>query len=138
MQEGDPLPFGPEAWVLVDEADAGGATAGEGALQVVNGEADVMDSGPALGDEFPDGGIGDVGLQEFDEGLAGGQSDDPGPVGVIERHLGHPEHLSIEGQDGLEGRDRDADVGESGAAGSSRRNGHVGRAAPGRCARGTP
>lgn len=120
MQEGDPLPFGPEAWVLVNEADAGRATPGEGALQVVDGEAEVMDPRTALGDEFPDGGLGDLRFEQFDERFAGSQPHDAGAVGVIEGDLGHPEDLAIEGQDGFEGRDGDADVGEAGPAGRGR------------------
>lgn len=55
MEERDTFPLGPEPGGFVDEAEAGIPTAPERTVQVVDGEADVMDAGAAFGDELADG-----------------------------------------------------------------------------------
>ena len=96
MQEGDALPLGPDAWGLIDQSETGGATALEGAVEVVDVKAEVMDPRTTLGKELPDGGVCDGGFEELDERIARREPDDARPIGVIERHLGEPVQLSIE------------------------------------------
>ena len=55
MQESDGLAFGANSRLLVDETDSRGAAPFEYVGEIIDGEADVMDAGTALGDEFADG-----------------------------------------------------------------------------------
>src|SRR5690348_11382719 len=114
MEERDALAFRADPWRLVDEADAGGTAAVERAIEVVHLEADVMDAGPAPGDELADGALRRLALEELDERLAGGQPRDAGAIGVVQRHFGHAEDVAVEGQDLVEGADGDAHVGNTG------------------------
>src|SRR5690242_7953778 len=114
MEEGDTLALRADPRGLVDEADARGAATGEGAVEVVHLEADVMDAGPAPGDELADGAVRRLAFEELDERLAGGQPRDAGAIGVVQRHFGHAEDVAVEGQDLVEGADGDAHVGNTG------------------------
>ena len=58
VEERDTFPFGADAGCLVDEANSGGAAASEGTVEVVDGEADVMDAGATFGDELADRRVG--------------------------------------------------------------------------------
>lgn len=55
MQESDVLAFSADARLLVDESNAGRATAIQRGRKVIDDKADVMDSRPSLGDEFANG-----------------------------------------------------------------------------------
>ena len=65
VQEGNPLPLRPDPRPLVDEAEPRGAAAVEHRVEVVDGEADVVDPGPAPGDELADGAAGLGGLEQL-------------------------------------------------------------------------
>src|SRR5881227_2553942 len=52
MQECDVLAFGANAWRLVDETNASGATALERPREVIDDKTDMVNAGPAFGDEF--------------------------------------------------------------------------------------
>src|SRR5581483_10653030 len=95
MQEGDALALGAEPRLFVDQADAELTAALEGSLEVVDGEADMVNSRPAFRDEFPDGRVGDVGLEQLDERIPGREPGDAGAVGVVERDFGEAEHVAI-------------------------------------------
>jgi hypothetical protein len=82
VQEGDPLSLGANARRLVDQAKPGGTAAIQHGIEVVHGEADVMDAGAAARDELSDGGLGSVRLEQLDEGLAGLEADDRRTVGI--------------------------------------------------------
>ena len=127
MQERDTFPFGAESWRIVDEAHAGGTAPGEGVVEVIDGETDVMNAGSAGGDELANRGVGSPGFKQLDEGFAGTEAGDPGAVGVGEWHLWHAEDVTIEGQDVVEGAYGDADVGDTrGAAGNEGHGGCAG------------
>ena len=49
MQKRDPFLLGADAGGLVNKANAGRTTPLEDGVEVVDGEAEVMDSGPTLG-----------------------------------------------------------------------------------------
>ena len=68
------------------------------AVEVVHGEADMMNAGPAPGDEPGDRRVVLAGFEQFHQRIAGGEPGDGGAVGVVERHLGHAEHVAVEGQ----------------------------------------
>lgn len=55
MQERDLLAFRAESGLLVDETNAGRATATEHGGQVVHDEAHVVNAGAAFGDELANG-----------------------------------------------------------------------------------
>lgn len=115
MQEGDSLSLGTQSGRLVNETDAGLATAVQRVVQVVHGEADVMDSGPAPCDEARDWRFGRLGLQQFDQWFTGGQSHDSCSVGVIQWQLRHAEDVTVEREDGFQVGDGQPDVGKPGA-----------------------
>jgi len=52
MQECDVLAFGANAGRLVDETNASGATALERPREVIDDKTDMVNAGPAFGDEF--------------------------------------------------------------------------------------
>ena len=58
MEEGDPLAFGAESGMLVDEADSVRPAALEGRLEIVHGEAHVVDTRATLGNELTDRRVG--------------------------------------------------------------------------------
>ena len=87
VEERDTFPFGAEPGRLVDQPKAGGAAAREGTVEVVDGEADVMDAGAAFGDELADGRVRILGLEQLDERVTGREAGDAGTVGVVERRL---------------------------------------------------
>src|SRR5262245_56245850 len=99
MEEGDQFAVGAGARLFVDEANAGAATTVEGAGQVVDGEADVVDAGSALGEEPGDGRVRLARLEQFDERLTGAQSGDAGAIGVVEGYGRQLEDVAIERQD---------------------------------------
>lgn len=110
MKERNALPFGTNSGSLINQSNAGGAASFKGGDQVVDAKAHVMDSRAALLYEPADRRIRRFGLEELDERLTGGQASNPGSVGVVQRDLGEPEDVAIEGKDLVEGADRDADV----------------------------
>ena len=123
MEERNTFPLGTEPGRLVDEANAGGTAARERTVEIVDGEADVMDSGAAFGDELADGSVRPLGLEQLDEGVTRSESGDPRAVGVVEGDVGEIEQIAVEGKDLVERTHGDADVSDArGAAGDV---GHV-------------
>jgi hypothetical protein len=113
MQERDTFPFGTEAGGLVDQPDTGGPAALERTVEVVDGEADVVNARSPLGDELADGLLGIVGLEELDERLAGGEPGDACAIGIVELDFGQAEHVAVEGEDPVERTDGDPHVGDA-------------------------
>jgi hypothetical protein len=77
VNEGDQLALGAATGDLVDEPDAGGATAGEDRVEIVDGEADMVNARPAPVDESADRAVGGLRRQELDEGITGRPSGRP-------------------------------------------------------------
>jgi hypothetical protein len=63
MQKRNPFTFCSEARSFVDEPNAHVATLGEHAVEVINSEAEVMDSRASLGYELADWRIAGFGLE---------------------------------------------------------------------------
>ena len=97
MQEGDALAFGADAGFRIDEDDASGPAAGEGGIEVADGEAEVMDARATLVDELRDGRTGNRGLEQFDQRVAGAVSGDSGPIGIGEHGVFESEDVAKEG-----------------------------------------
>jgi hypothetical protein len=110
MQEGDSLSLCADTRCLVDELKSGLLASREGSVQIVHGEADVMDAGAAFGQELSDRGCGLVWLEEFDERLTGDEAGDVRTVGVVERDLSETQQVAVEREDRLERFDGDANV----------------------------
>src|SRR5258708_30161060 len=114
MERRDTFSFRTQARRFVDEADAGRLAARERGVEIVDGKADVMDARTPVGDEPADGCVRGVGVEELHQRFAGVYGTDFRAVGVVEWHFGHAEDVAIEWYDGVEGCDRDADVGNAG------------------------
>lgn len=127
MQERDSLAFGATARGLINEGDAGGAAALQHCVEVVNGHAEVVDSGPAAGDEFRDGGVGGGWLEQFHERVAGHEPGDACSVGIAERRVVKAEYVAEERLQGIQRLDGEADVGDAGAAAGLGGHGGLGR-----------
>ena len=97
MQERNPFSFGTDPGRLVDQPQSGCSAARKRPVEVVHGEAHVMDAGAALGHEFPDWRVFGLGFEEFHQRFPGGYTRDGGAVGVVERNFGHPEDITIQG-----------------------------------------
>jgi len=123
MEERDTFPFRAEARDLVDQADSGGAAAVEGTVEVVDGEADVMDAWASFGDELADRRVGILRLEQLDEGVSGREAGDAGTIGIVQRDLGQSEEIAVEGKDLVECAHGDPDVGD--ARGAAGHVGHV-------------
>ena len=111
MQKRDPFPLRADARLLVDELHPRRPATRQRCIQVVDGEADVMDAGTPPGDKARDGGIGVVGLQQLHQGLPRAEAGYAGAVGVIQRNFGQSQHIPEKRQALGEGFDRDSDVG---------------------------
>jgi len=101
---------------LATSLKAGLAAAPERAFQVVHGKADVVDARAPLGDEPADRRALRLRLQQLHERLAGREPGDARAVCVVQRDLGHPQHVPVERQQPLDRAHGDADVRDAGAA----------------------
>ena len=110
MQEGDALAFRSDPRCLVDESQSGIAAARKRTVEVVYGKADVVNSGPPLGDEFSDGRVFRLGLEKLDERLPGGNASYGGTVGVVQVDLRHAQDVAVEGEQRIVRCGSDADV----------------------------
>ena len=99
MEEGNAFALGAETGVFIDEPDAGSATATENALEVIDGEAHVVNAGPALGDELSNRRVRSLGLQQLDERLSRRETSDPGAVRVVQWYFRQAKDVAIEGQE---------------------------------------
>ena len=113
MKEGDSLSFGANARRLVDKADAGGATSVEHRIEIVNGEADVVNTGATLGDKLANRTIRRLGLEEFNERLSSNEPGNASAVRVIERRFAKAEHIAIKGKNLVERPHGNADMGDA-------------------------
>jgi hypothetical protein len=116
VEKRDALPFGAGSWFLVDEANAGLATARERIVEVIDREADMMDSRTALRDELRDRRLGALRFEEFDERIASREPGDSGSVRIVERDFWHFEHVAVEREQGVQRLDGDPDVRDPGSA----------------------
>jgi len=123
MEEGDTFPLGSLARRLVDQPKAGDTASLERRVEVVHGEADVVDSWPAFGDELADGRVRVVSFEQLDERVTGSEPGDPGAIGIGELDFGEAEQVAIEGKDLVERANGDPNVGD--ASGTARDVSHV-------------
>ena len=96
MQERNPFSFRSQTWFGVDQAKSSVAAFLQRAVQVIDGEADVVDSRSTLFQELSDRRVGFIRFEELDERLPCLEAIDPGPVAISQLSLGHSEDIAIE------------------------------------------
>ena len=115
MKKRDAFPFCADPGCFVDEANAGCATSFEGSIQIVDREADVVNSGAALGNEAADRRLGRFRFEELDEGITRSESGDRRPIGIVQLYFRKLENIAIEREDLGEGPYRDANMRDLGS-----------------------
>lgn len=125
MEKRDSLAVGADARSFVNQPNAQSAAPTERAVEVVDGEAHVMDSLAALREELSDWRVGRLGLEQLDQRAAGNEPDDASTVRIGERDFGHSEHVTVEGNTLGQSVHGDADVGDRCASDLGRRLFHV-------------
>jgi hypothetical protein len=120
VEESDPLALRAYPGTFIDQANARRAAPIERGVEIIDGKADVVDAGSALCDKPPDGRVVRASLQQFHERASAVEPGDSSTIGIIERNLGHGEHVAVERQDLVEHAHRNANVGDAGAAASGR------------------
>ena len=110
MEEGNSFSLRSDARFLVDELNTCGAAPLECRVQVVDGKADVMDSGSALRHEAGDWRRGIVCLQQLDQGLSSAEPHNAGTVGIIEFHFAQTQNIAEKGKGVAEALQSDPNV----------------------------
>ena len=95
MEESDAFALRAEPGNVIDQSDTCTTTPFQCTVQVIDGEADVVNAGTALGDELRNGRIGGVGLQKLDKRVTRAESGDAGAIGVIELSFGESEQVAV-------------------------------------------
>ena len=119
MEESDAFALGAESGLLVDQSQPCTTTAFQCSVQIVDGEADMVNAAATLGDEFADRRIGGLRLEELDQRFTGAVPRDAGTVGIVEGLFGQAEQVAVERNDTIELCDGDSDVRYAGAFGHS-------------------
>ena len=117
MEESDSFSFGAKSWRFVDQPDTGRAAFLECPVEIVHGEANVVNSGPASRDEFCDWSVVAVRLEQLNQRVAGFNSGYSRPVGVADFSALHAEDIGKEGQTRRNRLHGDSDVSDAGALG---------------------
>src|SRR5712691_5199660 len=115
MHERDTPAAGAAPWHLVDETVPRRPAALERLVQIRHAVADMMDARPTLGEELRHRAVRVAGLEELDLNVAQRQADDGRTVGRLGAPRLEAEHVAIEAEGGVDGRNGDADVGDAGA-----------------------
>lgn len=113
MQESNPLALRAGARDFVNESSTRCAAALKGGVQIVHGEANVMDGGAPPGDEPPDRRIRILRFEKLDNRAAGVESGYPRAVGVGQIDLREPQNFPVEGENFGDRAHRNPDMGDS-------------------------
>ena len=116
MQEGDSLAFGSDTRFAVYELKPGVATTLECRVQIVDGEAYVMNPGAPPGDEPGNRRRRIVRFQKLHQWLSCLQAHDPRAISVIERGLLQAENISEEREGRRKRVNRNSNVRNASAA----------------------
>lgn len=114
MEKRNPFPLGADPGRLIDQPDSGGPAARERIVEVVDGEANVVDSWPPRVQKLGDRSARFPRLEELDERLASREPDDRRAVGIIERNDGESEDVAVERYGIGESTNGDPDMGDTG------------------------
>ena len=94
MEEGDALSVGSDPRDLVHQGHARSAALREHRVEVVYGEAQVVNARTALFNEARNRRVGTVGLEQFDEDVASDESANTRTIAVGERLVGESEDVT--------------------------------------------
>lgn len=120
MDEGNAMAAGADAGHLVDQPEACGDASGQGAVEIGNPIADVVNTWAAARDEFRDGAVRALRLEQLHVRPAEGERYDPGAIGTLRGTGSETEDVAIEGKGAVDTLDGYADVGDLGAVGHGR------------------
>jgi len=96
VEKGDSLSVRSNARSVIDQAHPLVPATGEGVVQIFNGKANVMDTGPASREKFRDRGIGRERLEQLNELWSGGKASDASTIGILERMIVEADQITIE------------------------------------------
>src|SRR5688500_19489278 len=113
---GDSVSFGSNLRLFIDENDPGGTTPIESRVEVVHGEAEVVNPRSTARDEPSDRGVGGFRLEQLDERVAGLVARDPSTIGVGELRDRHLEEVVEQRTKAVEVMDRDAAMSDARAS----------------------
>ncbi len=113
MQESNSLALRADARDVVNQSSPRGAAALERCVQIIHGEANVMNGGASPGDEPPDWRIRLLRLEQLDNRASSVQSGYPRAVGVGQIDLRQPKNFPVERENFGDGAHRNPDMGDS-------------------------
>lgn len=113
MDECNPFAFGTNSRRLIYQPDPGGAAAVECAVQVIYTKAHVVNARPAPGNETPNRILPLLGFEKLEKRLAGLESDNAGTIRIAHFCLAHSQHVAVKRKLRVDGRESDANVGDS-------------------------
>lgn len=111
MQKHDPLSFGTDSRLLIDELHASRPAPLDHRVEVVDRKADVVDSRSSLCYEARDRRRRVVGLQQLHQRLACAEAHYARAVSVIERNFGQPQYIPEKRKARGDSRHGDSNVG---------------------------
>ena len=115
MKERDSLLLRTDPRGLIDETNAGCATPIESSVEVVHGEANMVNTGATFGDIAANRRVRGFSFEQFNERFASREADNRCTVGVVERDFWQIEDVAIERQDLFEGPHCNSDVRDAGS-----------------------
>jgi hypothetical protein len=110
MQKGYPFSLRANSRNLIDQLDSELAAPPEHRVEIVYREADVMNSGAAPREKFPDRSIGPGGLEQLDKTFSSIDCRDAGTIGIGNLRFLHAEHVAKKRQLIRNRLQRDANV----------------------------
>ena len=113
MKKGNPLSLGSYAGDVVNQPDARSAATLQSCVQIVHGEADMVDRGASLRDKSSDRRIRRLGLQQLHYRPSGVQSDDSRSVRVGQIDVRQSQYFPVERQNLGDGAHGNPDMGDS-------------------------
>lgn len=114
MHERDPAAASAESRLRVNEGVTLLEAGGQGRIEVCDPITDVVDSGPAAGEEAADRRVSFQRLEQLDLGAAEIEMDDSCPIDQLGAARRHPEDVAIEAQGGCNALDSNAKMGDGG------------------------
>ena len=97
MEKGDALAFGSAAGFRIDRRKTCGAAARQHVVEIVDGEAQVVDAWATLLDELGDRRSVGRGLKQFHHRFTGSVSCDACSIGIGKRDVGKSEDVAEQG-----------------------------------------
>ena len=85
MQKRNALALGPATGGLINQLYACGAAAGQGRVEIIDFEADMVHAGAALGEKLCNRGLRQGRFKQFDQRLAGSDTRNASAVGICQR-----------------------------------------------------